>query len=72
MARTVAEMTTEELREMLGELIEIKLNELLGDPDTGLELRDTLCQRLEQQRSAVAQGQGGEPFEDVARRLGLG
>jgi hypothetical protein len=64
-------MTTEELKEMLGELIEAKLTEVLGDPDQGLELRETVCQRLELQQSAVARGERGESFDDVARRLGL-
>lgn len=71
MAKTVADMTTEELKEMLGELIEAKLTEVLGDPDEGLELRDTLRERLELQRSAVERGERGESFDDVARRLGL-
>jgi hypothetical protein len=56
---------------MLGELIEAKLTEALGDPDEGLELRETLCERLEAQQSAVASGERGESFDDVARRLGL-
>ncbi len=64
-------MTTEELKEMLGELIEAKLTEVLGDPYQGLELRETVRQRLELQQSAVARGERGESFEDVARRLGL-
>jgi len=66
MSKTVAEMTTEELKEMLGELIEAP-----GDSDKGLELRETLRERLETQRSVVARGERGESFDDVARRLGL-
>lgn len=71
MAKTVADMTTEELKEMLGELIEAKLTEVLGDPDQGFELQETVRQRLELQQSAVARGERGESFDDVARRLGL-
>jgi hypothetical protein len=71
MAKTVADMTTEELKEMLGELIEAKLTEVLGDPDQGLELQETVRERLELQQSAVARGERGESFDDVARRLGL-
>jgi hypothetical protein len=71
MHRTVAEMTPEELKEMLGELIEAKLTEVLGDPDEGLELREAMRERLESQRSSVARGERGESFDDVARRLGL-
>jgi hypothetical protein len=71
MDKTVAEMTAGELKEMLGELIESKLTEILGDPDEGLELQDTLRHRLDAQRSAVAHGERGESFDEVARRLGI-
>lgn len=71
MKRTVAEMTAEELREMLGELIEAKLTEFFGDPDEALELRKIVRERLETQRAAVQRGERGESFDDAARRLGL-
>jgi hypothetical protein len=71
MDRTVAELTAEELRELVGEVVEAKLKELLGDPDEGLELRDEFRALLERQRSAVEQGERGEPFDTVAARLGL-
>ena len=71
MSRTVAEMSTDELKAMLDELIETKLTEMLGDPDWGLELRQDLRERLERQRDAVAQGERGESFDTVATRLGL-
>jgi hypothetical protein len=64
-------MTKDELREMIGELIEQKLFEMLGDPDEGLIMRKTLRDRLVRQKRAVAQGERGEPFDDVAQRLGL-
>jgi hypothetical protein len=64
-------MTPEELKEMLGELIEAKLTEVLGDPDEALELRESVRERLKRQRSAVERGERGESFDDVARRLGL-
>ncbi len=71
MDKMVADMTADELKEMLGELIEAKLIEFLGDPEEGFELRETLRERLHLQRSAVARGERGESFDDVARRLGL-
>ncbi len=71
MDKMVADMTAKELREMLGELIEAKLTEVLGDPDEGLELREGLRERLKLQQSAVQRGDRGESFDDVARRLGL-
>ena len=71
MEKTVAEMTTGELRDMVGNLIEEKLVELLGDPDQGLELQDSLRERLLRQKRETADGERGENFNDVVRRLGL-
>ena len=68
---TVAQMTKEELREMIEAIIEEKLLELLGDPDEGSPIRKTIRQRLLRQKEAVAKGERGEPLEEVIRRLGL-
>jgi hypothetical protein len=64
-------MTKEQLREMIGETVEEKLIELLGDPDDGLAIRSSVRARLLRQRRKVARGDRGEPLEDVVRRLGL-
>lgn len=71
MTTTVAEMSTTEFRLMIETIIEQKLLELFGDPDEGLVLNETLRKRLLRQQQAIAQGEQGEPFEDVVRRLGL-
>lgn len=71
MAKIVAEMTAEELREVVGSAVERKLVELLGDPDTGLEIRENVRKRLLRQKRAVAKGERGEPLEKVVRRLKL-
>ena len=71
MVDTVAQMTKEELREMIETSIEQKLLEILGDPDEGLEIKKSVRDRLLRQRKAVAAGERGQPFEDVVRRLGL-
>jgi hypothetical protein len=71
MATTVGQMTTDELREMIGALIEQKLLELLGDPDEGLEIRKAVRDRILRQKKAVAGGERGELLEEVTRRLGL-
>lgn len=68
---TVAQMTRQELREMIETIIEEKLLELLGDPDEGLPIRKTIRERLLRQKEAVAGGERGEPFEEVIRRLSL-
>ncbi len=65
----VAQMTKDELREMIEITVEQKLLELLGDPDEGLPIRKAVRDRLLRQKQAVASGERGEPFEDVIRRL---
>ena len=66
----VAQMTKEELREMIEAAVEQKLLEMFGDPDEGLEIRESVRDRLLRQKKAIATGERGEPFEDVVRRLG--
>jgi hypothetical protein len=71
MGKTVADMTAEELHELVGSAVEQKIVELLGDPDTGLVLRANVRKRLLRQKRAVANGERGEPLEAVVRRLKL-
>ncbi len=68
---TVAQMTRDELKEMIEAAVERKLLELLGDPDEGLPIRKAVRERLLRQRQAVSAGERGESLEDVVRRLGL-
>jgi len=67
--KTVAEMTARELREMVGDLIEEKLVELFGDPDQGLDFDDSLRDRLLRQKRAVASGDRGQAFGDIATKV---
>jgi len=71
MSETVAQMTKDELQELIESSLETKLRELLGDPDEGLELKKVVRDRLLRQKKAVAAGERGEPLSDVVRRLGL-
>ena len=71
MAKLVAEMTAEELREVVGSAVERKILELLGDPDAGLDIRENVRKRLLRQKRAVSKGDRGEPLENVVRRLKL-
>jgi hypothetical protein len=71
MAGTVAQMSKEELREMIESSVEQKLLELLGDPDEGLELKKAVRDRLAQQQKAVAAGRRGRPLTEIAKRLEL-
>lgn len=72
MTNTVAEMTRTELKEMIEMIIEQKLLEIFGDPDEGLDLLESVRQRLLKQQEAIASGVRGELLEDVVKQLGLG
>ncbi len=67
----VADMTTDELREMIESSVERKLVELLADPDAGLELHPEIAESLQRQETEYAQGKRGKSLEEVAKRLGL-
>lgn len=62
----VADLSKEEFKELLNEVIEEKLRELI-DPDFGLELREDFIEKLE----ASIASKERIPFEDVKKRLGL-
>ena len=46
MTNMVAQMTEDELKEMIGAIVEQKLLEILGDPDEGLGIRESVRARL--------------------------
>lgn len=71
MATKVAQLTDDELRAIIGEVVEQKLLELFGDPDAGLVITKTLRNRLLRQKKATAKGERGELLESIVARLGL-
>lgn len=71
MAANVGQMTTDELKEIIGSVVEQKLKEILGDPDEEFEIRADVRDRLMRQKKAVANGERGEELEEVAKRLGI-
>ena len=71
MKTMVAQMSKEELKEIIAVTVKQTLIEILGDPDQGLEMKKSIRARLVRQKKAVAAGERGEPFEDIVRRLGL-
>jgi predicted short-subunit dehydrogenase-like oxidoreductase (DUF2520 family) len=70
MSVKVSQMTVDELRELIGAVVEEKLRALLDDEDN-LELTDKLQKRLLRQKKEVENGERGEALEDVVARLGL-
>ncbi len=60
-----------DLREAIESFVEIavdrRLEEILGDPDAGLEVNEELHRRLQQQRQRVANGDRGRSLNDLVR-----
>ena len=69
-ALRVGNLTLDEFREMMIEIIDTRLAEL-ADPDTGLELRPEIIDSIQRQRAEYAAGKRGKPLAEVAARLGL-
>ncbi|WP_217490668.1 hypothetical protein [Candidatus Nitrospira nitrificans] len=60
-------MSMEQLKELVQGLVDDRIRELIGDPDLGLRLGDSLRDRLKQSLTNSDRLSG----EDVAERLGL-
>ncbi|MEJ5252338.1 MAG: hypothetical protein HPY54_04805 [Chthonomonadetes bacterium] len=68
---TVAELTVDELRELIREVVTETIAEMLADPDAGLELREEIREALKQSIAAYRSGASTTPAESLAARLGL-
>ena len=67
---TIAELSVDELKKLIREVVIQTFAEILGDPDESLELRDEF--KLELQRAlAATETSQTSPAHDVAARLGL-
>jgi hypothetical protein len=64
----VRDLGVDEFKALIYEAVEEKLEELLGDPDQGLELKEKLKVRLK--RSLTTESKD-VPVEKVAKDLGL-
>jgi chemotaxis methyl-accepting protein methylase len=71
MSSTVAEMSPEELREMIEASVERKLSEFFRDPDAGLEINQALREQLLRQEQDFEHGNRGKPLADIMERLDL-
>jgi hypothetical protein len=71
MSNSVAQMSKEELEEMISKAVEEKLLELLGDPDEGLSMKENLRKRLRRQKRRVAEGERGTDLGTVRKQIGL-
>jgi len=63
----LSSLSTEQLKELVRGLVDDRIRELIGDPDLGLQLGDSLRTRLKQSLASCDRLSG----EDIAERLGL-
>ena len=67
----VSQLTVDELREVIGAVVEEKLMILFKDSKDNLELTSELQERLLRQTKEIENGERGEALEDVVARLQL-
>ena len=63
----LSSLSMEQLKELVQGLVDDRIRELIGDPDLGLQLSDSLRARLKQSLANNDRLSG----EDIAERLGL-
>jgi len=68
---SVADLTVEELKELIRETVSQTIVEMLGDPDKEAELREDVKERLERSFALVQAGGKTIPAHQVAAALGL-
>jgi len=71
MSSTVAQMSKRELTQIISNAVEAKLVELFGDPDDGLQMKESLRKRLLRQKRAVAKGDRGTDLTSIRKQLSL-
>jgi hypothetical protein len=68
---TVRELSLEELEALIGEVVEEKLREMLGDPCEGLTLRPDIQERVVKSLNQPKDSRQTVSAAEVAHRLGL-
>jgi hypothetical protein len=68
---TVADLTVEQFKDLMRQVVMQTLSEALGDPDEGLELRDDIKVRMRRSLAALPAGTKTIPAPEVAAKLGL-
>jgi hypothetical protein len=63
----LSQLSLEQFKELVRGIVDDRLRELLGDPDLGLQLGDSLHARLKESLSSTERLSG----EDIADQLGL-
>ena len=63
----VKELSLEELKAFINEAVDVRLEERLGDPDIGLEVKPEVIEKIKRSRKSKVT----VPAEEIAERLGL-
>lgn len=63
----VTELSLEELKAFIDQTVDMRLEELLGDPDAGLDIKPEVIDAIRKSRRSRAT----VPAAEVAKRLGL-
>jgi hypothetical protein len=67
----ISDLTVDEFRSLVKDIVRETLNEMLGDPDEGLELQDGLEDALRRSIKAVNEGAQTYDASDAAKKLGV-
>jgi hypothetical protein len=68
--QTVKDLSIEELRALIADVVEETLRDLIGDPDAGLELRPEVRERLLRTINQPRESRRTVPASEVARQIG--
>jgi len=69
--QTVKDLSIEQLKALIGEVVEEKFREVLADPDAGLVFRPEIRERLLRNLEEPQQEGQNIPVDELARRRGL-
>lgn len=67
----IKDLTAEQLKFLVQEAVEEKIEEMLGDPDSGLKLREEVKERLFDSLVAMQSGEKGMAIDRAANEAGL-
>ncbi len=64
----MTKLQLQKIKPLLEEIVEEKIKELLGDPDSGLKVKESVLQRL---KKSVHSPSHSIPIDKIAKQLGL-
>ena len=70
-ATKVADLTIDEFRELVQEVVIQTLSKIMDDPDEGLKLRDDFAEELKQSLANMEAGGKTVPMQKIAEGLGV-